>query len=90
MCRRNKAKDNFKIQQKVALPTKVMALRPKKYSSTGRLYLFWLLPTKKDPTADESDQEISKSVGFLTKILNMFNPVCRPIRGIICRPDKSF
>ena len=24
----------------------------------------------------------------MTKILNMINSVCRPIRGIICRPDK--
>ena len=57
------------------------------HSSTHRLYLFCLLPTKKDPLDVQSGRLINKSLGFLTNILDMFNPVSRPIRGLISRPD---
>ena len=51
-CRRIKSIDSFKIEQIVALPTKVVSLKTRNHSSTARLYLSWPLPTKKDPTVD--------------------------------------
>ena len=89
MYRRIKLKDTFKIEQ-VALPTKLISLRPRIHNSTGRLYLVWLLPTRNDPLDVSSGRPINKSVGFLTKKLNMSNIFRRPIRGILSRPDKSF
>ena len=83
MWRPIKSQDSFKIEQKGALPTKVISLRLRNYSSTGRLYLFWLLPTKNDPSDIQSGRPINKSTGFWTKILNMLNPVSRPIRGAL-------
>ena len=48
------------------------------------------MPTGTDPTAVQSRQPNNKSVGFLTKKLNMSNIFRRPIRGLFGRPDKSF
>ena len=67
MYRQIKAKYSFKIWQNVALPTKDMTLRLRYHSSTGRLYLFWLLLTKKDPLDVQSGRPNNKSVGFFTK-----------------------
>ena len=57
------------------MPTKVLSLTLRKHTSTGRFNLFWLLLTKNDPTENQSDQLLNKAEGFLTKILDMFNPV---------------
>ena len=59
--------ERFNVGQKDALPTKVLSLRPRKHSSTGRLYFFWLLPTKKDPMDVQSGRPNNKSVFFLQK-----------------------
>ena len=90
MYRRIKSKDSFKIEQNVALPTKVISLRLRIHASTGRLYIFWVLLTKKEPTADQSRRPINKSVVFFTKKLNMSNIFRRPIRGIFSWPNKLF
>ena len=90
MYRRIKSEDIFKIKQNVALPTKVISLRLRIHASTGRLYLFWLLPTRNDPLDIQSGRPINKSVGFLTRKLNMSNIFRRLIRGLFSRPDKSF
>ena len=63
---------------KVALPTKFMSLRLRNHSSTGRLSLFWPLPTEKEPPG----RLINKSSGFFTKILDMSIFFGRPIRGL--------
>ena len=44
-----KAQDSCTIKQITAKLLKVRMLRLRNYSSTCRLYLFWLLPNKKDP-----------------------------------------
>ena len=90
MYRRIKSKDSFKIEQNVALPTKIISLRLRIHTSTGRLYLFLLLPTKNAPMAVQSRRLNNKSVGFFAKKLNRSNIFRRPIRGLFGRPDKSF
>ena len=90
MYRRIKSKDTLKIEQNVALPTKIISLRLRIHTSTGRLYLFWLLSTKNVPMAVQSRRPNNKSVGFFTKKLNRSNIFRRPIRGLFGRPDKSF
>ena len=90
MYRRIKSKDSFKIEQNVALRTKVISLRLRIHTSTVQLYYFSLLLTKNDPLDVLSGRPINKSVGFLTKKLNMSNIFRRLIRGLFSRPDKSF
>ena len=65
-----------------------MQFRIKNYSSTGRLYLFWVLPMTKEPTAVQSRRPNNKSVGFFTTNMNMSNIFRRPIRGLFGRPDQ--
>ena len=60
-----------------------MSLRLRNHSSPCRIYLFWLLPIKKDPMTDLSDQEIKTSLGFLTKILEAY------LVGQINRSDRT-
>ena len=85
-----KSQHRFKNEQKVTLPTKDLSLRLRNHNSTGRLSLFWLLPTEKYPTAVQSCRPNNKSLVFFTKKLNMSNIFCRPIRGLFSRPDRSF
>ena len=73
MYQRIKPQDSFKIRHNIVLPTKVLSLRLRKHSSTCRLYIFWLLSTKIDPTAVQSRRPNNKLVGFFTKKLNMSN-----------------
>ena len=87
--RRIKSQQSFETEQKVVLPAKVF-FETQKSQFHRPIKFFWPLPTKKDPTADQSDQEINKLVEFLTKKLNMSNIFRRPIRGLFGRPDKSF
>ena len=47
-------------------------------------------PTKKEPMDVQSGRSINRSLGFLAKILDMFNLFGRPIRGLFGRPHKSF
>ena len=58
----NQTTDSFKIQQNIALlyRPKNLSLRPTKHTSTGRLYLIWLLPNKIDSTGDLSGRPINK------------------------------
>ena len=42
---------------KASLPAKVISFRLRNHSFTGRLYLFWILPTKKDPRDVQSGQQ---------------------------------
>ena len=83
-----KAQDSFKFKQITAILIQVWTLRLGNYSSTGPLYLFLLLATKKGHTDIQSDRHINWLLGFLSKIMS--NIVGRPIRGLYGRPDKSF
>ena len=63
---------------KVELLGKIMSLRPRNHSANNYFQEIFC--------NDLCHRLMNKSLGFLTKILGMFNPVSRPIRGLIDRP----